>query len=165
MGRESKRADHLARRREIIRTLFYAGKTEQEIADRLTGEKYQFFPPTYSLRDKLSTIRADLTVILREDDKKFTVTKENADSALVQYINRQKYLYNKAVESSEFELAVKISKDIARAQGVSTDSPTKVDNNSLVDLMQEASRKAREKQQALAKEKGTVSIPEPSTVQ
>jgi hypothetical protein len=64
--------------------------------------------------------------------------QEDADRALIEYIGRQQFLYARAVADGNYELARRLSQDIAKAHGVPTEEPIKIIETDILSQMQAA---------------------------
>ena len=121
--------DRLIERRALVRLLVRAGSDNVTIAKRLLEANY--LPATWTLDKQVQFIHRDITAVRKEDTTRFTVVYQEASTALHEYIARQEYLYAKAVENGNYELAAKLSKDIARGHGVVTEEPVRVETDIL----------------------------------
>ena len=121
--------DRTIERRALVRLLVRAGADDVAIARKLLAANY--LPATWTLDKQVKFLHRDITAVRREDTTRFTVVYQEASTALYEYIARQEYLYAKAVENGSYELAAKLSKDIARGHGVVTEEPVRVETDIL----------------------------------
>ena len=111
----------LERRRSIVRSLYYQGVQQSDIIERL--EKDQLFPEAKSWSSKKQILRRDIDMIVLADAQRFQGLEIDTERARQEYIARQEGIYAKAMERNDLEVAIRASKDIAKAHGIQTDEP------------------------------------------
>lgn len=133
--RELGGAERTAERRELVRLWVRSGAHEDRIIQILVDGGY--IPPTWEYKGKRALVRSDIRKVQSEDTTKFQSLKLDAEKAWQEYVARQSMLFEKAMEEGNVAVASSISKDIARAYGIPTDEPIRVETN-LLDQMKEA---------------------------
>jgi hypothetical protein len=127
-------------RRDVIRRLMYAGKSVQQIIvaldrrDALDG---------LVLGEKTQLVRREINTIKQADRAALLRVRKEADEAWSDYVARQQFLYELAVEGRDVVTAQALSKDIARAYGVRTDAPIEVKTD-IGELLRQASMSRRQ---------------------
>ena len=140
--------DLLDRRRHLVKLWYYQGVDEVEIVQKLERETDDggavFFPETQSWRTKRLIVHRDIESIIINDSKRFAAIQGDSQSALDAYISRQEAVYRLAMEKRELDIALRASKDIAKAHGLDPDVAIKPEEN-LVTLMKAAKANAKPK--------------------
>lgn len=119
-------------RKELVRAYHHQGLSVTDMLRRLDGNG--LFSPTQRYNARYSLVARLLRSTQKEDAKRYRVLQDEAGRALVEYIGRQSFLYQKAVEDGNWALARDLSKDIARAHGVPTEEPIRVETDLLSQL-------------------------------
>lgn len=145
-------------RRELVRGYHRQGLSPAAIISRLDAKQY--FPTTKTYSAKRNLIREDLRFIAAEDRRRYAHTLDEINAALIAYVGRTEHLYGKAVENGEIDLARQLSKDLARAYGVQTDEPVKVELD-MASLMKDAFLSAQAKRKAIPAVARTIAAPPP----
>lgn len=130
---------------EIVRIMSRAGMDAVKICARL--DKFGFFPDRLNYRQQLDVVLADMRKVKKEDKGRFDALREDSQSAWSEYVGRQMALFEKCMDDGDHALASQVSKDIARAYGIDTNEPIKIEGD-LVSLMRAATQKALEKRNA-----------------
>lgn len=136
------------RRRDLIRGYMARGLRIIEIVEFLSQKKGKdtFFPLTFTEKQKLAIVKQDIEQINKESREEYSVSKQDSDSAMVEYLERMQLLYVKALGDSEWDTAGKFAKDIARAKGVPVDEVVRVEAD-VTKFMRQAFQMAKERQQ------------------
>jgi len=121
-------------RKDLLKNYLRQGLSVPEMMDRL--DRQGLFAPTQGYGARYSLVSRLLRSIRKEDSRRFRVLQEDSERALIEYIERQSFLYRKVVEDGNYELAAKLSKDIAKAHGVVTEEPVRVETDILVQMGQ-----------------------------
>lgn len=119
-------------RKELVRAYYRQGLSVPDIIRRL--DQNTLFSPHQTYNARYSAVLRLRRSVQREDSRRFRALQQDSEQALTQYIARQEYLYMKAVENGNYELAAKLSKDIARAFGVPTEEPIKIETDILTQM-------------------------------
>lgn len=138
--------EELDRRREIVRCYYYSGLTPEEMVKRLSDSEADIFPPTLRYKQRLSAIKHDIKAIQQQNYQQYLVTFNDAQISHAEYVARQTYLYQQAVESRHYALARDLSKDIAKAYGVQTEEPIRVQSD-LAEIMRQAMLEGKKRRQ------------------
>ena len=142
-------------RRDIIRRLYYAAKSLQSIIivldrrDALAGLTFS---------DKVRLVKGELNTIKQEDKAALIAVRKDADEAWADYVARQHFLYEVAVEDRDVTAAQSLSKDIARAHGVRTDAPIEVKTD-IGEMLRQASMARRPEPQRIEKKEAITLLP------
>lgn len=121
--------ERTSQRTEIVRLLHRLGRKETEIIQRLQNDGY--IPLIWSFGKKTRLIRDDIRRVRKEDMAKFKSVMQDSDSALVDYIGRLQTLFDKAYEDGDWQLCRDLTKDIAKAHGVPTEEPIRIETDIL----------------------------------
>ena len=138
---------------EIVRLMSRAGMDAVKICARL--DKFDFFPDDMPYQKQMEVVAGDIRKVKREDKGRFDALREDSQAAWAEYVGRQMALFEKCMDDGDHALATQVSKDIARAYGIDTNEPIKIEGD-LVSLMRAATQKALEKRNA-----NTFSLPPP----
>src|SRR5262245_8527794 len=127
-------------RKDLVRNYGRLGLSIPIIIRRL--DEQGFFSPTQSYNARYSIVVRLLRSVKREDAKSYRVTQEDSNQARAEYLDRANYLYSQAIQLGDLRLAHDISMSIARAHGINTKEPIKVETN-FYEVMLQASQMAR----------------------
>jgi hypothetical protein len=135
-------AEQHFQRLELVRSLHYRGKSITEIINVLEAEGLLNTAVTCS--SKYRSVQRCLAKVKKGDLKKFRATQEEHDTALIEYIARQSYLFQRAIEDRQWECARSLSRDLAKAHGVVVDEPVRVEAD-LLTLLRAATEANRQR--------------------
>lgn len=121
--------ERIAERWELVKLYYRSGVSEDQIAKILTDGEY--FPPSWDYRHKIIILRRDIKRIVKNDEQRFARIQQDGQLALIEYISRQELLYQKAMEDRDYGLARELSKDVAKAYGVPTEEPIRLEGDFL----------------------------------
>ena len=149
-------------RRALVRSYLSQGLRVIDIVARLEDEDTVWFPDSFTFKEKIRFIEADVKGIQKHIDKSFEVSKDDADRGMKEYLERQESLYREAYSLGKWELAQSLSKDIARARGVPVDEVVRVKTD-FGSLLMAASNKRREQAQLPPPIEDAIVIPPPDS--
>lgn len=140
----------ILRRRDLVRGCMARGMRPIEIIEFLSKKKdITFFPTTFTDKQKLAIVGQDVAQINKEAREEYVIAKEDADVAMVEYLERQAFLYTRALTDSKIDIARELSKDIARAKGVPVDEVVRVEAD-MTKFMRQAFAMAKDRQNLAA---------------
>jgi hypothetical protein len=145
-------------KRELVKNYHRRGFSIPRMIENL--DRNGLFSAAQSYGARYSSVLRVLHSIKKEDAQRFHALRDDAECALHEYIARQEYLYMKAVENGNYELAAKLSKDIARGHGVVTEEPVRVETDILVQMGQAFAM--AEKKMLERKQRAALSSPVPA---
>lgn len=145
-------------RKELIRTYHRQGLPVAEMVRRL--DQTGLFLSTQGYNARYSVVLRLLRAVQREDSRRFRILQEDSERALIEYVERQSFLYCKAIECGDYRLARDLSKDIARGHGVVTEEPVRVETDILVQMGQAFAM--AEKKMLERKQRAALSSPVPA---
>lgn len=108
------------KRQEMVRHLHYTGIKIPLILQRLS-DHLSLFPPAADYDERFCIIASDVATINKQAMDDIAIDEFDFKQQHASYIDRQKFLYNQALQDGNLALAGNFSKDIARAYGVQTD--------------------------------------------
>lgn len=116
-------------RKDLVKAYLRQGLSVPEMVKRL--DQHGLFDQTQGYNARYSVVARLLRAVQKQDRRRFHVLQEDADRALIEYIERQHFLYARAVADGSYELARRLSQDIAKAHGVPTEEPIKIETDIL----------------------------------
>ena len=122
-------AERTRQRLELVRLFYRLDIKETEIIQRLQDNGY--IPITWDFRKKQLLINRDLRRVKREDINRYHRLMADGDRALVDYIGKLETLFGKAYEDGNWPLCRDLAKDLARAHGVPTEEPIRIESDLL----------------------------------
>jgi hypothetical protein len=114
---------------ELIRLFCRLGIKETEVIQRLQDGGY--IPLSWDFKKKRRLIRKDIKKAKSEDLDRYKQLMSDADGALVEYIGKLEVIFEKAYEDGNWYLCRDLTKDLARAHGVPTEEPIRIETDIL----------------------------------
>ena len=128
-------AERTRQRVELVRLFYRLGIKETEVIKRI--EDIGYIPATWEFRKKQLLINRDLRKVKREDIIRYQKLMQDGDRALVDYIGKLETIFERAYEDGNWQLCRDLTKDLARAHGVPTEEPIRIETD-LLSQMQAA---------------------------
>ena len=122
-------AERVRQRQELVRLFSRLGIKESEIIQRLQDTGY--IPATWEFRKKQLLINRDVRKAKKEDIDRYRRLMADGDRALVNYIGKLEVLFEKSYEDGNWSLCRDLTKDLARAHGVPTEEPIRIEGDIL----------------------------------
>lgn len=125
-------AERVRQRQELVRLFYRCGVKETEIIQRLQDNSY--IPASWEFRKKQLLVNRDVRKAKKEDIDRYRRLMQEGDRALVNYIGKLDTLFEKAYEDGNWSLCRDIAKDLARAHGVPTEEPIRIEGDILTQM-------------------------------
>ena len=124
--------ERVRQRQEFVRLYYRLGIKETEIISRMQENGY--IPALWEFKKKQSLIKRDLKKVKKEDIEQYQRLIAEPDGALVDYIGKLKALFEKTYEDGNWSLCRDLAKDLARAHGVPTEEPIRIEGDILTQM-------------------------------
>jgi len=121
--------ERIRQRLELVRLFCRLGMKETEVIQRLQDGGY--IPISWEFKKKRSLVRRDIKKVNSEDVTRYKQLVSDGDGALIEYIGKLEVLFGKAYEDGDWHLCRDLTKDIARAHGVPTEEPIRIETDIL----------------------------------
>lgn len=122
-------AERVRQRQELVHLFYRLGIKETEIIQRLQDDGY--LPVTWEYRKKQLLVNRDVRRARKNDLDRYHRLIANGDQALVSYIGKLEVLFERAYGDGNWHLCRDLSKDLARAHGVPTEEPIRIEGDIL----------------------------------
>lgn len=122
-------AERVRQRQELVRLFYRLGTKETEMIQRLQENGY--IPATWEFRKKQLLVNRDIRRAKKEDLDRYHRLMADGDRSLVDYIGRLETLFENAYQDGNWNLCRDLAKDLARAHGVPTEEPIRIEGDIL----------------------------------
>lgn len=126
--------ERVRQRQELVRLFCRLGTKETEIIQRLQDDGY--IPASWGYRKKQLLVNRDLRRAKKEDLDRYHRLMGDGDRALVTYIGKLEVLFERAYADGNWSLCRDLTKDLAKAHGVPTEEPIRIEGDILSQMQQ-----------------------------